>query len=240
MSTSGVTTFSMTRDQLVNAALRKIAVLGDGQAPSTTQLANGVEALNAMLKTLMAKGMPLWVMQEYNVPLTATRAYTIGIGQTINIPSPLKVTQAVLKDLSQQNLIPLNIRSHYDYNLLTNLNTDGTPNTYWYEPLNQTGVLHLWPTPDAYSIANRVVTITYQKPFDDMVNPTNTLDFPQVWHEPIIYGLAWRLSADYGVPLTDRQELSLNYQYFLEEALGFGTEEGSMFMQPDWVTHYGK
>jgi hypothetical protein len=226
----------MTGDQLCNAALRKLSVLGDGQSPSATQLTNATEALNVMLKTFMADGMPLWVISEYNIPLTATHDYTIGVGQTINIPAPLKVTQVILKDLTAQTSIPLNIRSHYDYNLLANQGSVGTPTTYFYEPKNQIGVMHIWPIPDAYAIANQVATMVYQRPFYDMTTGTDTLDFPQYWQEAIIYGLAWRLSPEYGVPLQDRNELKVEAEYFLQKAQSFGTEEGSFFIQPDWVT----
>lgn len=230
MTTSNVTTFNMTSTQLVSAALRKLAVLGDGQSPSATQLSNGVEALNAMLKTFTVKGMPLWVMSEYSVVLTATKTYTLTAAT--NIPAPLKVTQAILVDANGA-IIPMNPKSHYDYNLLSGNAATGTPVNYWYEPLNQTGVLHVWPTPDAYSIANRTVKLVYQKPFQDMVGGSDTLDFPQWWHEAVIYGLAWRLTGDFGVPLQDRQVLTKEAEYFLEEALSFGTEEGSLYFQPE-------
>ncbi len=239
MATSGVTTFSLTGDQIVNAAMRKIAVLGDGQSPTATQLANGSQAMNAMLKTFMAKGMPLWAITEYSLALTATRTYTFGIGQTVNIPAPLKVTQVIRENSNDDSQIPLNVRSHYDYNLLSNSNSTGVPTTYWYEPLNQTGVMHIWPTPDTDSITNSTLKIVYQRPFDDMVTGTDTLDFPQVWHEAIIFGLAWRLCGEYGIPLADRKMITQEAEYFLNEALAFGTEEGSLFIQPDWST-YGR
>lgn len=234
MATSGTTTFSMTSDQLVNAALRKIAVLGDGQSPSSTQLSNGTQALNAMLKTFTVKGMPLWVISEYELTLTATDTYTFGIGQTVNIPAPLKVTQALLKYTDSGIRTPLNQRTHYDFNLLAHSTNTGTPTSYWYEPLNQTGKLHLWPTPDTTTIADCKVLMVYQRPFYDMVSGTDTLDFPQWWHEAVIFGLAWRLCGDYGVPLADRKTLQAEAQFFLDEALSFGTEEGSMYLQPDW------
>lgn len=239
MATSGVTTFSMTGDQIVNAAMRKIAVLGDGQSPSATQLSNATQALNVMLKSFTVKGMPLWVMSEYSLALTATRTYTFGIGQTVAIPAPLKVTQVVRVDADADSQVPLNVRTHYDYNLLSAGSSEGPPTTYWYEPLNQTGVLHVWPTPDTDSIANQTLKIVYQKPFQDMVSGADTLDFPQWWHEAIIYGLAWRLTGEYGVPLQDRNTIKQEAIYFLEEALSFGTEEGSLYLQPDW-TSYGR
>jgi hypothetical protein len=240
LATSGVTTFSLTSDQLVNAALRKLSVLGDGQSPSATQLTNGTQALNVMLKTFTTKGMPLWVMAETSITLTATRTYTIGIGQTKNIPAPLKVTQALLADSSNDTNIPMLTRSHYDFNLLSSTDAEGQPNTYWYEPKNQVGVLHIYPTPDTDSIANCTVTLVYQKPFEDMVNGSDTLDFPQYWQEAVIYGLAHRLSPEYSVPLADRKVLAQEAEYFLQEALSFGTEEGSLYLMPDWTTTYGR
>lgn len=232
MSTSGVTTFSMTGDELVKAAMRKIAVLGDGQEPTSTQLVNGTQALNAMLKTFTVKGMPLWVMSEYTFPMTATRDYVLGVGQALNTHAPLKVTQAFM--LSTTEKTPLDQRTHYDYNLLSNVAAVGPPTSYWYEPLNQVGKLHLWPTPDTTTIANKTLTIVYQRPFHDMVNGTDTLDFPQWWHEAVIFGLAWRLCGDFGVPLADRKTLAQEADYFLQEALSFGTEDGSLFISPNW------
>ncbi len=239
MATSGVTTFSMTGDQIVNAAMRKISVLGDGQSPSATQLANGTQALNVMLKTFMSKGMPLWAIVEYSMALTATRTYTFGIGQTINISAPLKVMQVIRENTNDDSQVPLNLRTHYDYNLLSSSSSTGVPTTYWYEPLNQTGKMHIWPTPDTDSITNSTLKIVYQRPFDDMVAGANTLDFPPVWQEAVIYGLAWRLCGEYGIPLPDRKTWATEAEYFLNEALAFGTEEGSMFIQPDWST-YGR
>lgn len=223
------TTFALTSDQLVNAALRKLAVLGDGQSPSSTQLANGTIALNAMLKGFASKGMPLWAITEQPISLTNSQDYPL----TTN--APLKVIQAILVNNTAGNMIPLNLKTHYDFNLLNTSYAPGTPVHYWYEPLNQSGILHVWPTPDAYNIANCVIKITYQRPFNDMVGGADALDFPQNWQEAVIYGLAHRLSAEYGIPLQDRQLLASEAKMFLDEALAFGTEEGSLFIQPDWA-----
>lgn len=236
MSTSGVTTFSMQNDQVVNAALRKLAVLGDGQSPSTTQLSNGTQALNAMIKGFIVKGMPLWDVKEYLLTMTATRTYTFGIGQTVNIPAPLKVLQVIILDNTASSSRPVEQRTHYDYNLLSNTAATSPPTAYWYEPLNQTGILHIWPTPDTYTIGNTQLKIVYEAPFQDMVNSTDTLDFPQWWHDAIIFGLADRLAPEYGIPPDVRDFLKKEALYYLEEALSYGTEEGSIKIQPNWVT----
>lgn len=235
MTTSTSTTFSMTGDQIVNAALRKLSVLGDGQSPSATQLLAGTEALNAMLKTFMADGMPLWAITEYSFSPTASLTYAFGIGQTFNIPAPLKVTQCFLRRNDLTSTRPLESRNHYDYNLLNSFTTAGVPNTFWYEPLNQTGILHVWPLPDDDTIANQKLYMVYQRPYYDQISGSDTLDFPQWWHEAIIYGLAWRLSPEYGLPIADRQILKQDAEFFHTAALSFGTEEDSLYLMPDWV-----
>lgn len=216
------TSFTLTGDQLVAAALRKLAVLGDGQSPSATQLTNGTQALNAMLKTFQTKGMPLWAISESDITLTATRTYSIST-------PPLKVIQALVVD--DTSAIELGQKTHTDYNLLGSPDAEGTPVHYWYET---TGILHIWPTPDADAIADKVVRIVFQRQLDSMVSGSDTLDFPNYWHEAAIYGLAHRLSPEYGVPIQDRQMVAKEAEYFLQEALSFGTEEGSLYMQPDW------
>lgn len=230
MTVSNVTSFNMTADQLVSAALRKLAVLGDGQVASDTQLSTGREALNVMIKAFQTKGMPLWAITESSVPLTATRVYPLSF-------APLKVLQAIRMDSSDGSTVLLEPRTHYDYNLLSNSLTTGQPTTYWYEPLNQAGTLHIWPTPDTYTTANQQIKLVYQRTFYDLTSGTDTLDFPQYWMEAVIYGLAHRLSPEYGIPLQDRQMQAQEAALFLEEALSFGTEEGSMFLQPDWTKH---
>lgn len=235
MTVSSTTNFNLTSDQLVAAAMRKLAVIGDGQSPSATQLTNGTQALNAMLKGFTTKGMPLWVISETSITPTASATYTMGVGQTINIPAPLKVTQVLRRTSSTS--VPLTVKSHYDYNLLSNFTNPGVPTSYWYEPLNQTGVLHVWPLPDTATIASSTLVVVYQRPFFDMVSGADTLDFPPYWHEAVIYGLAHRLSPEFGIPLQDRQLLAKEADYFLSEALSFGTEEGSMFLAPDWGGH---
>lgn len=237
MTVSSVTTFSLTGDQIVNAAMRKLGALGDGQSPSATQLTNGTQALNLMLKAFMAKGMPLWVVSEYDLTMTATHSFNFGIGQTVNIPAPLKVLQVVLVTSSGGAIQPLEMKTHYDYNLLSNEESTGTPTSFWYHPKNQVGTLYLWPIPDSTTISNQVARVVYQRPFYDQVSGSDTLDFPQWWEEAIVFGLALRLAPEFGLPLADRKMLREDAFMMLDEALSFGTEEGSLYLQPDWNGH---
>lgn len=233
MSTSGTTTWSLQRDAVISAALRKLSVISGGSTPAAYEVTAAAEALNAMLKGFQVDGMPLWAVKEYTFTTTVnTSTYNIGNAQTLNTPMPLKILQAYRIENAGSNNIPMEVKNHYDYNLLPVTATAGEPITLYYQPLSTYGVIKLWPTPID---ANTTITISYQRPFEDMNAATDDLDFPSYWTEAIIYGLAWRLAPEYGTPLQDRQLLQKEAEYFHSQALGFGDEQGSMYLMPDWV-----
>lgn len=231
MATSGTTIWSLKRDAVINSALRKISVLSGGSSPETYEITNAAEALNAMIKGFQTDGMPVWAIKEYTFTTTAnTQSYNIGVGQTINTPMPLKVVQAYRRDTSTGINIPLNVYTHYDFALLPVTASAGEPVNMFYQPLSTYGTLKLWPTPID---ADTTITLVYQRPFEDMTTSTDDFDFPAYWTEALIYGLAWRLCAEYGTPIQDRSTIMKEAEYFHAQALSFGQEEGSLFFMPD-------
>jgi hypothetical protein len=232
MSTSGTTTWKLQRDAIISAALRKLAVLSGGSTPTTSQVTEAAEALNAMIKGFQADGMPVWAMKSYTfTTITGQAAYQIGNSQALNTAMPLKVTQAWRSDSTSSN-VPLNIYSDYNYNLLPLNNSSGTPVNLYYQPQMQLGTINLWPKP---ADSTTSIIIRYQRPFEDMTSSSDDIDFPPYWTEAIIFGLADRLAPEYGVPLQDRQLLTQQAERFHQTALSFGQEEGSMFFQPDYI-----
>lgn len=233
MATSGVTTFSVNRDQLISGALRAAGAIAQGETPTATQVSEAAEALNMFVKELQADGMPLWALKQYSVPLTATNTFNIGTSQTINTPKPLKVIGAFLHNTSTDLDIPMVVLTREEYNRLGNKITPGQPIQVFYEPLINYGVLHVFPLPDSYSITNCTITLVYQRPFEDFVASTDTPDFPQEWYNAIKFGLAHLLAPEYGLPLQERQDLASRARELRATALGFGTEEGSVFFGVD-------
>lgn len=232
MSTSGYTLFEMTRDQIIAAAMRKIGALAKGQSPDTEDLSNGTQALNTVLAKLQTIGMPLWARNEYTFTPTTSPTYLIGVGQTLNTPFPLKVHQALLVDTISGSNIEMEIRTIYEYNTIASTGSTGQPIQFFYQPLINFGKITLWPTPDATSIVNKQIKIVYQRPFEDFVAAGNTPDFPQEWHQAIIYQLASTLAPEYGVPLQDRQMLLQEAKMYTQECLEFGNDESSLFFSP--------
>lgn len=239
MTVSNDSSWTLTRDSIVNAALRKLGIAVDGYTPTATQLSNAQEALNNIIFSLYAQGMPVWAMSTtYFAPITGQGAYPIGINTPFNITAPLKIVQAWNLDNTDPNntsRIPMNIYTQYNFNLLNAPSTLGYPIHLYYQPGNQVGTINIWPLPDAITAQHHQIWFVYQRPFDQFDAGTDTPDFPQVWLEPLIYSLAHRLSPEYGIPLSERDKLNEEATALITNALSFGTEEGGLFLQPDWV-----
>lgn len=233
MTTSNSTNFSVSRDDLIAGALRLCGALALGESPTTDQVSEASTALNILVKAMQADGMPLWAIKEYSITLTSgVNSYTIGTGQTVNTSKPLKITQAFLRDATSNVDIPMRILTRDEYNRLGNKSTTGSPIQIYYDPQIDYGTLKVFPSPDSISASNKTIRIVYQRPFEDFDASIDTPDFPQEWYEAIKYGLATRLAGEYGIPLEDRKQLLQEYILIKNDALSFGTEEGSYFFQP--------
>ena len=68
--------------------------------------------------------------------------------------------------------------------------------------------------------------------FEDMDSDSNDLSLPPEWTEAVIYGLAVRLAPEYGLSINERQQLKMEAKEAKDLALSFGTEEGSLYIQP--------
>jgi hypothetical protein len=230
MTTSGVTTYQDTRNQLIQSALRKLGVLATGQTPTSEDYSNGADALNMLVAEYRTLGMPLWKRNTYSFnPTVNVSSYNIGSGYTLNTSYPLKLLQAWRLDTSTSSRTPMDIIADSNFNLLPS-NSTGTPIQITYQPKVNYGVIKLWPTPDS---ATPTIYIVYQNPTEYFNASTDTMDYPEEWYHAIVYGLAVRLAPEYGIPLPDRQLLMKEADLYLARALSFGDEDGSIFFQPN-------
>lgn len=231
MATSGITLNQLTRNQYIEAALRKLNVIADGQTPSSDNYTNSTYAFNALIGEFRALGMPLWARASYTLtPVASTQSYTFGVGQTVNTPYPVKLLQVVRVDTGSGTRIPMEIVADYDFNMLPG-NSSGFPIKVTYQPKVNLGVVKLWPTPDTTAASGCTVHLTYTRPTEYMSATTDTVDVPEEWTNAIIYNLASRLAPEWGIPLPDRQLLDKTAEKLLDRALENGQEDASIFFQ---------
>lgn len=234
MATSGITVNQLTRNQFIETALRTIAVLAIDQTPSATEYTNALVKLNALLGEFRSLGMALWARTTFSFPVVAsTSAYNIGTGQTLNTPYPLKMLQAYRTDSTNSTHVPMEIVANFNYNLFPT-NSSGSPIQLNYQPKINLGVVSIWPTPNAGDVTSGItVNLVYTRPYEYFSAAADTLDMAEEWVQAVIYGLAVRIAPEYGVPIQERQILMSEYKDVLANALSAGTEDGSLFFQPD-------
>jgi len=79
MTTSEIYTYSRTGTQIINAAFRKCSMLAAGETASSEMLANGLEALEILIKAWNADGIRLWKYEEMILFLVANQqSYDLG------------------------------------------------------------------------------------------------------------------------------------------------------------------
>lgn len=233
MTTSGTTVIEMSRDSICAAALRKIGAIALGQTASTTEITNASEALNNLVAEFQTLGMPLWARKDSSITMTATSTYTIGVGQTTNIPFPLKILQAWTVPTAGGSVQELWPNAIDVFNRLPTSGATGIPSQYSYQPFINYGVLRVWPVPDSTAIADRTLHISYLYPFEGFTAAADTPYFPREWNNALIYGLADLLAPEYGVPPEDRMTLKKEAKEHRELALDFGMENASLTFSPD-------
>ena len=190
-------------------------------------------AFNSLLGAYRSLGMPLFQRTTYTfTPVLSTSSYTIGSGMTLSTPYPLRIIQAWRNDSNQTTRIPVDVLPDYNFNLLPT-SSGGFPIQMAYQPLVNSGILKLWPTPDAAAVAGCTITIVYQRPAEYFSAAADTLDMPEEWHLALIYNLAAVLAPEWGIALPDRKMLDDQAKKWLTLAEENGTEQASLFFQVD-------
>lgn len=227
MALSGSTDFSITRDQLITGALRIIGAIAQGETPNAQQISEASEALNMLVKAWQADGMPIWVTKEYTLqPLNDQPNYV----PTVKL---LKVIQAYNRNNTTKVDIPMRILTRDEYNRLGNKSSKGNPIQIYHEPQLDSSLIKLFPVPTTQEETNNSIILVYQKEFDDLDTGTDNPEFPHEYYDALKFGLASRLSYEYGMELYDRKNLFEQAMMLKSEALSFGTEEGSLYLTLD-------
>lgn len=314
MATSGTTSFSSTRNQLLTDALYDAGIVAIGQAIDDDIMAFAARKLNMMLKAWQADGLHLWKLRETTLFLEeddntytlgpsgqhATESYTetaikttavagatsIDVDSTTGMtasdyiciildsgdahwttissitdsdtvviasgiptgdsaavdnvvyfyttkaPRPLAITDAVLRDIDDNDIpVTLISRSEY-YNFGDKTTTGTTPTQFWFNPSLTNANLKVYPTPSngKYRL---VYTGEYQ--IEDVTSANNDFDCPQEWLLAIQTNVAVLLTPSYGSNSTEFKKLKLIADEEKERVMGWDKEKTSMFIQP--ATH---
>lgn len=232
------TTFTVSRDQIISLALRKLGVLELGDTPDAATVANASLALNLFIKQMATTGIKLWKVNELVLPLVAGQTqYVIGPGSVdLDTDKPFKVIQGWLRNNTVTPAIDdvqMQLLSKQEYNLLGSKFSTGTPNSIFYDVRQSNGNMYVYVTPDANAAATFQLHFVCQQPMQDVNTGSQTPDFPNEWMNVLVWNLADQLAIEYGVPGNHRQEIAVRAKMYKEELEGWDVESYSTFFQPD-------
>lgn len=237
------TTFLVTRDQVINNALRKQGWLDYTQSADATKISNMAESLQIMIKGWAARGIKVWTCEELVLTLVGGQAkYTIGpSGADLTANRPMRVIDCFLRlnpSSSSPNDTPLTRISKQEYNMLGNKSSQGVPNSYFYDAQlngvsNTKGDFYLYNVPAASTASNYNVHIFSQRQIFDISAANDNFDFPQEWFWPLVWNLA-NETADENKTPPDRcariERMAMQTMTWIED---FDREWASIYFQPD-------
>ena len=146
---------------------------------------------------------------------------------TKSITKPLKILQA--RREVNGSIIPMNFLEQEQFFKLVNYSELGAPLNYSYMPRIDYGVLKIWHAPENNHTIMRFI---YEQEFKVIENSKDQPDIPEEWIEPLTWELAYRMSANFGLGLDEREWLKAQAKETLEQAKRFDQETGSVYLYP--------
>lgn len=232
--TSGTAAFLVTRDDIINAALRSLRVISTGQTPATEDYTNCAFALNTLLKELNTEGKMSWVYQTINTAFVANQStYTIAESGSPNLTNarPVSIAHAWRRDGSTPPIdTPMSPLTRQQYDQLTPKATPGIPTNWYYDPQIGLSTVYVWPTP---TDATYTLYLCIQRPIQDITSSGQNFDVTQEWFSTLRWILADEVSTEYRVDMETIQYVRLKAKEKRDKLAGFSQEEGSVFLMPD-------
>lgn len=199
MSTSGTITFNLTAQQLIDTALKKITVLGEGETSSGDQYTDAQVILNLMLHSWSMGGPNLWTMTEATAIMlvSGTQEYTLS-------PRPRSVMNMRFA-IDGVEQYPLSEWDRQDWDRFPMKTQTGNPLKFVLDRQRTATTVKFWPVP-SFGSGTYTVPYSFERVWSDVSAPAQDVDVPQEWLETVVMNLAARLADDYRLsgPIIDR------------------------------------
>ena len=181
---------------IIKRSLRLIGAIAGGETPSSTEQADALEALNAMLDSWRTESLAVYALRDETLSLTGAASYTIGSGGNLNTTRPVKIESAY--ERASDTDYPVKIASAAAWYALASKSTSSTNVAEWlyYEPAYPLGTLYLYPKP-----TTGVLHLVTWVPLTSYA-ASDSVALPPGYQDAITYHLALRLAPEFGRPVT--------------------------------------
>ena len=185
--------------QIINLALKQCGVLGVGQTASAEDISDSFATLNMMLAQWSVKRNIVHQILDTGITTDGRQTYTVGPGGDFNIGRPARLAGAYCRQFGAPGTpvdYPLELLlSQTDYARVSTKQIKSMPSTVYYDPQYPMGTLYCWPVPiQGYEL--HILTLA---PLQQFATPYDDINLPPEYLEPLMYNLAGRLYALYGL-----------------------------------------
>lgn len=182
---------SMTALELIKAALRVNGIIASGETPSADMTADGLEALQILLREWSGKGCAVYAVTIEDLALVAgTQSYTIGTGATFDTTRPVEIVSASV--LTGGISYPLRIIGAKQYSAISLKGIGGVPAYLFYNPGYADGTVYIWPPGSGTLTLSSVKLLTVPTAL------TDSIAFPEPYDSAIKWNLAEQIGPEYG------------------------------------------
>jgi hypothetical protein len=190
----------MTGRDFVTASLRKIGAIAPGEGISAVDAADGLAELNRMLDSWSNESLLIYGRIREEFSLTTAQSYTMGPSGNFNTVRPQKIDEVLLRVESGTTSMdyPVCSRSLHEWASISQKGIGAQiPTDVYIDYGFPLVTLNLYPVPTG---VNKLVLYSW-KPLTNISTLDTVVTFPPGYEDAIIYGLAVRLSFDYGRPV---------------------------------------
>ena len=196
-----------TIQQIVDMALRRLAIAPGTEAPPAAYRTNGLQALQLLLAEWSGEGLSVpFVTQEAITMVASQHSYTVGENGSpdLNTVRPEKIDGAFVRD-----------SNNYDYHvdvigeraftaIVAKDSAASRPQVLWYNPTVPNGTAYVDPTPDSTDSLYIVHAAPMTEPATLGESALNTTGVARNYHNALSWCLAEQMAPMFGkqVPRT--------------------------------------
>ena len=160
-----------TAGELVESALRRVQMLGEGQSVSAYQWSIAKDHMNGLLKIIVTQGPSEWRRATQTPTMVAAQAYVTCS------PRPDRVHRVYYRNTSGFDL-ELQQWNMDDYDRIPVKTSTGRPTVFAVDRQRTATTIYLWPVPDA-TIAAGTLRVSYERVPEDVSETSDIVDVPQ-------------------------------------------------------------
>jgi hypothetical protein len=223
LTTSGITSWPLTAEEVVTQALYELGAYSAGETPTGSDMDDAIVRLNAMLHS--------WDPNLFRD--TVGTVTVLASTASISAPSDCRSINSIryVQSATNKRLMAEWNRDQY-YNLPNQAQSTSSGPSIWYAAKGISGLtIYVWPIPTV----NIDLAVDYTRIVETVTDPSETLDVPEEWLETVILGLASRCASMFGTTRVDPntvgridQRASVLYQRLLDR-----DRPDSYYFEPD-------